>query len=256
MPELENYERQFLVALPIIDDLVAALCRSNRLPDGDWDNFRSLVIVKVIENDYRVLRQFRGQCNLRSYLLVVFRRVLLDYRSQRWGKWRPSLAAKRQGKLAMQLEELVARDGLTFREAVAALRTNFGVADSTAVLQDIVVQLPVRQRLHVECTDTLPEIADDAPLPDAVVAQDESRADAARVKRQLRDALRVLSCEERRILKMRYLDAMPVVEIARVLDCDPKMLYRRIERILLRARKLMHQNGVTKHDAQSFALAG
>jgi RNA polymerase sigma factor (sigma-70 family) len=109
----------------------------------------------------------------------------------------------------------------------------------------------------VECTDTLPEVADDSPWPDAVVARDEHRAQAVRVKRQLRDVLRVLSCEERRILKMRYLDAMPVVEIARVLGCDPKMLYRRIERILLRARRLMHQNGISKHDAQTtFALAG
>ena len=40
-----------------------------------------------------------------------------DWRNARWGKWRPSAEARRQGALATHLERLMRRDGLTFEEA-------------------------------------------------------------------------------------------------------------------------------------------
>jgi RNA polymerase sigma factor (sigma-70 family) len=239
-------EQRFLDALPLVNQIVKSLLRGGRLPDDDVENFRSLALTKLIDDDYRVFRQFRGGCSLRTYLLVVLRRVLLDYRSQQWGKWRSSQAAKRQGTLAIRLEQLVGRDGLTFREAVSALRTNFGVEDSTTVLQELVGQFPDRNRARIEGTDVLPEVQDRAPLPDDVLIQKQARAQISLVRRQLQAALSALPAQERRIVKMRFVDAMPVVEIAQAIGCDAKSLYRDIERILAKVRRAMHGRGIDK----------
>ena len=239
-----DFEQRFLEALPIIDDVVASLSRGSRLPDDDMENFRSVVLVKLIEDDYRVFRLFRGQCSIRTYLRVVARRILLDCRSHHWGKWRSSIVAKRQGGVAVRLEQLVSRDRLTFREAVATLRTNFGVDESTTALRDIASQLPTRQRVRVECAEELPEVKDDAPLPDAMLSGKQNRTQAVRVRRELIAALRTLSSRDRQILRMRFFQAMPVVEIAQALSYDAKALYVRIDRILKAVRSELQRKGV------------
>ena len=238
---------RFLAALPLAHAVITALARRTRLPDGDEENFRSLAIMKLVDNDYRVFRQFRGRSSLRTYLTVVLRRVLLDYQTECWGKWRPSVAARRRGRVAVRLERLLARDGFTFREAVTLLRTNFCIDDSTAELHDIAAALPNRSRVAVRSGDVLPDVADPAPMPDAVLAHEQSRAMTARVRAELRQALRHLPDADKLILKMRYVDDIPIVRIAQVLGCEPKPLYRRIERILSDVRKGLHARGV---DAQ------
>lgn len=238
------FEQRFLEALPIVDDVVASLSRGSRLPDDDAENFRSVVLVKLIEDDYRVFRLYRGQCSLRTYLRVVVRRILLDCRTHHWGKWRPSIAAKRQGGVAVRLEQLVSRDRLTFREAVATLRTNFGVDESTTTLRDIASQLPTRRRVRVECAEALPDVKDDAPLPDAMLSRIQNRSQVTRVRRELSLALRRLSSSDRQILRMRFLQSMPIVEIAQALGYEAKALYARIDRILKAVRKELQRKGV------------
>ncbi|MBM4000032.1 MAG: sigma-70 family RNA polymerase sigma factor [Planctomycetes bacterium] len=54
-----------------------ARCRSIRLSSQDFDDLASEVFLAIVEDDYGVLRRFRGESSLATYLTVVARRVVV-----------------------------------------------------------------------------------------------------------------------------------------------------------------------------------
>ena len=52
--------------------------RSYPLTPEDKEDVASQVLVKVVENDYAALRQFRGKSSLASYLTVIARRTCVN----------------------------------------------------------------------------------------------------------------------------------------------------------------------------------
>ncbi len=54
-----------------------AQCRSIRMDPSDVEDLVSEVFLAVIKNDFAVLRNFRGQSSLATYLTVVARRVVV-----------------------------------------------------------------------------------------------------------------------------------------------------------------------------------
>ncbi len=54
-----------------------AQCRSILLSSGDREDLASEVMLTIVENDYAVLRQFRGKSSLATYLTVIARRVVV-----------------------------------------------------------------------------------------------------------------------------------------------------------------------------------
>ena len=63
----------------------SAQCRSIRLSNADREDLAADVFLAVVDHDYTVLRHFRGQSSLATYLTVIARRVvvrkLVDRRS-------------------------------------------------------------------------------------------------------------------------------------------------------------------------------
>lgn len=55
----------------------SAESRSIKLSAADRDDLISEVFLKIVENDFGVLRRFRGQSSLATYLTVVARRVVV-----------------------------------------------------------------------------------------------------------------------------------------------------------------------------------
>jgi hypothetical protein len=72
--------------------------------------------------------------------------MCLDFRAAQWGKWRASAATRRRGDVAIMLERLTMRDGLTFDEACAVLEINHGVRPERDTLSRIYSQFRVRFR--------------------------------------------------------------------------------------------------------------
>lgn len=54
-----------------------AQCRSIMLSAGDREDLASEVMLTIVDNDYAVLRQFRGKSSLATYLTVIARRVVV-----------------------------------------------------------------------------------------------------------------------------------------------------------------------------------
>src|SRR5215472_17913272 len=119
----------FLANLQTIEGLVQMVARQQRMTWAEAEEFASIVRLRLIENDYAILRKFRGGSSLRTYLTVVIARQALDYRDACWGRWRPSRAARRLGRTAVTLERLIVRDGFTLDEAWRAVLEAAGDED-------------------------------------------------------------------------------------------------------------------------------
>ena len=61
----------------------SAHARSVRLTPEDVDDLCAEVFLAVLDRDFAVLRQFRGQCSLATYLTVVARRIIVREMARR-----------------------------------------------------------------------------------------------------------------------------------------------------------------------------
>ena len=93
-------EELFLSRLESIKKVIRAVCRRSRFSQQDCEDFRSRMMIKLVRNDYKVFREYRGESKIRTYLTRVISREGLDFCDHLWGKWRPSQVARRLGKVA------------------------------------------------------------------------------------------------------------------------------------------------------------
>src|SRR5437763_13119375 len=115
-------EELFSTNLPLVERVIAGVCRRAGLRDADAEDFASTAKFALIENDYAILRGYEGRAPLGAFLTVVVQRML----SREWmrlrGRWHPSAEAERSGAAAVLLEKLMVRDGLSLDEAAAIVR--------------------------------------------------------------------------------------------------------------------------------------
>jgi RNA polymerase sigma factor for flagellar operon FliA len=244
-----NAGRQLFEAeLGTIERLIRYLRARYHLPPSEADDFASYVKLRLIEDDYAILRQFSGRSSLRSYLTVVVQRMLIDYRIGLWGKWRPSAQARREGPVAIHLERLTSRDGHSFDEACEILRTNLGVAASRAELQALAARLPSRSRREFQSDAGLEAMASGLPtVEEGAMATERSRY-AARIGQTLRDAIQRLPDRDRLILKLRFEDGRTAGEVASVIGTTERAVYKRLYSLLGELRARLEADGVDQEE--------
>ena len=230
-----------------IDRVAGSLCRRHGLAGDEVDDVTGWVRMRLVENDYAILGKFRGESAVTTYLTVVVSMLFRDYRVSRWGRWRPSAAARRLGDVAVRLETLVYRDGYRVDQAGELLRSGGHTDLADGELVRLLAQLPVR-------TPTRPVEVGDEPLAthaggdgaDDRVRRDEAREERMQAEQALRQALDSLPPEDRVIVKMRIWEDLSVADISRALHLPQKPLYRRLERIFGRLRSGVEDAGITR----------
>ncbi|HEY3380788.1 MAG TPA: sigma-70 family RNA polymerase sigma factor [Vicinamibacterales bacterium] len=241
-------ERLLLQHLDMVDRVVGFVCRRHHLSYTETEDFASSVRLKLVENDYEVLRKFEGRSNLQTYLTVVIQRLFLDFRITTWGRWRPSAEAKRLGPTAVLLERLTSRDDIGLDEACEMLRANHGVRHSDQELRDLAAKLPVRLKRQRVGEEALSEIANPVERTEFDALRAAYACAATRTGAALAAAIGALPPEDRLVLKLRFEDNLHVSEIARVLDVDQKPLYRRIEALLRALRTRLESQGIRRDE--------
>lgn len=222
--------------LKLLSDIVKRVTRMRRVPPQDAEDFAQSVQVWLLERNYNAFHQFAGRSSLATYLTVVVNRLLADWRNSMYGKWRASAAARRLGAEAVKLERLIYRDGYTAGDAIERLRGEIGA--TRAALLDILDRLPARQRRVRVSDDAL--VAVPAPGFDDVMEAAERKRDERRVYRAIAAGLRQLTGEDQRLIQARYQQGLSMQSMARALNVDPKLLYRRHERVLELLRASVH----------------
>jgi RNA polymerase sigma factor (sigma-70 family) len=239
-----DYQKTFVEQLGLIERVVQFIARRHHLSASDTEEFTSTVHLKLIEKNFAILRKFEQRSNLATYLTTVVERLYLDFCISRWGKWRPSAAARRKGAVAVELERLMARDGLTFTEAVGILHTNHQVSETREQLLEILEQLPVRPVRKFAGEEELALVAAGGGADDTAFTEIDDRALVARVEEALGTAVGRLTAREQLLLKMHFVEDLPVAQIARALSEEPKPLYRRMLQIMVSLKEELARQGI------------
>jgi RNA polymerase sigma factor (sigma-70 family) len=250
----EGAESLFLANLGTVRKILRILARRYTLAPQDAEDLESAVMLRLIEDDYAVLRAFRGESRFDTYLTVVISMMLHDWRVSRWGRWRPSAAARRLGPLAVRVETLVHRDGYAVREVAELLRSGGEPAITEAEIHRLLASLPGREPLRmVEVgAEPLAELAA-AGESGALPLERETQARRAEMEMAVSAAVERLPPADRALVRMRFWEGMMVSQIARATGAPQKPLYRRLDGLLSRLRADLERNGVSRgHVAEFF----
>jgi RNA polymerase sigma factor for flagellar operon FliA len=252
-----NPEETYLEHLETIERIAASVARRNYLKSDEAAEFTQEVRVKLLEDDYAIIRKFEERSLFSTYLTTVINRLFHQYRVQMWGKWRPSAEAKRLGGKAITLERLLTRDNYSLAEAVELLTTPAGSPYTVAELEAIYLRLPVRSpRPMLVSEEVVPDcVSVEAEAEDRLEASDRER-DARKAARAMDGLLESMDAEDRLILQMRFWDALKVPDIARRLHVEQKKVYKRLDKLFGQLRKGLERAGVGREQVGTLLARG
>lgn len=247
----------YLENLPTIERIAAFVAHRNHLNADEAAEFVQEVRVRLLDEDYVIIRKFEGRCKLPTYLHIVIERLFHQWRVEQWGKWRASAEAKRLGDKATTLERLLTRDGYTFDEAVKVLTTPATSQYTIAELEAIYVRLPVRSARPVFVPEEVaPEVsAIDAEADDRVQMHDRERS-ARDLTAAFDRLLASMGPEDRVILRLRYWQSLKAPEIAQRLHMEQKKVYKRLDRLVKVMRQALEEAGIKKEDVGTLLSHG
>ncbi|HEX4965788.1 MAG TPA: sigma-70 family RNA polymerase sigma factor [Thermoanaerobaculia bacterium] len=233
-----------------IEQLARKVARRHHLRQEELEDFCSYVAVKMLADECAVLRKFRGASSLRTYLVVVIQRMLLDFRTEQRGKWRTSVVSKRLGPAACRLDLLMNRDGFSLDEAVETVQVTMSPAISRSELLRLAEQVPRRSRPQLQPLVNEPSIPDDGGV-ESCALDSELAALAKRTRTALVRSVRQLPLQDRQILRLHFSDSLSIRQVAKVLDLPARHLYSRLDRCLKRLAVWMRDEGISAADADA-----
>jgi len=234
--------------LELIERVIRFTARRQRLDESELEEFASVVKLRLIDHDYAIMRKFEGRCRLATFITIVVQRMLLDYRIHHWGKWHASAEAKRLGDLAIELEQLLHRDGRSIDEALPVLRARYPDA-SREGLQDLAQRLPERRarRRMVDLAEAEGVATDDATEENVLAA--ERQTTSKRLSCAMREAIGRLPEHDRLLLQLRFESRMTIAQISRSMQIEQKSLYRRMENLMRDLRAELERAGIDPREA-------
>lgn len=234
--------------LGLLERAVAFVCRRHRLDPDDAEEFAAIVNLRLVDNDYAVLRAYEERSSFATFLSIVVQRMALDYRVHTWGKWHTSAEAKRLGALAVELERLLHRDGRSLDEALVILAPAHAGLTRDA-LAELAARLPERKPRVREVALGEFDVRADIPPADERLLADDRRRSGERLSALMSSLIAGMPEDDRLILQLRFEGGLAVSQIARALQLEQKPLYRKIERAMRALREELERAGVAPAEA-------
>jgi RNA polymerase sigma factor (sigma-70 family) len=228
----------------LIQKKLQHLSRRSGLPEHEAEEFRSWALYKLVEDDSRVLASWEGRSSFPTFLTVVLVNLMRDYRTHVWGKWRPTAAARRQGREAVLLEQLCGRDGLPFDEAVERMRAEHGVTLSRAELERMAASLTPRTERRRVGEEELLRIPVDGQVESRIEDGERSRTEE-QLRVLLIPLLQALSAEDRLLLKLHFWDGLSMATISPLLGRPQRELYSVRDKCLKKIRRNLEAAGLS-----------
>jgi hypothetical protein len=230
-----TFDQLIIQQWPHVLRVIQDIARRNYLAATEIEDFKHAVERALERNGHELLKAFDGRSTWETYLTTVVTRQFFLFQAALWGPWRPTSAALRLGPAAMLLEELVIRDGFGISSAIDWMRTTHRVDLSRHRLLQLAEQLA---------------LADTSAATQHAKAPVRSAAAQATIDVALRDALALVTPDERLILELRFRDRQPLTRIAAVLKTDARPLQRRIETALAVIRESLITQGIDADEVE------
>ena len=228
----------------------------NRSHDIELENdalkLFNTVLDKLRENNYKILRNFKGKAKLTTYLTTIISYQAIDLIRQRRGRDQKKARAKKAGKIAEMIYNLVFKNGRGERDAYEELKISKDFKGSFEEFEKLVLTIKgkeskvidlnsggvaVKRGFRLKNKDSF-EVPDIKADPELIYLK-ENRQN--RIKKMVGEVVAGLSGEQRIILRMRYpadesKQSMQINEIAEILNLSKKAVYNRLERILKKCK--------------------
>jgi RNA polymerase sigma factor (sigma-70 family) len=229
--------------LTALQQVITATCRHKGMRPDDIEEFSGVVRLRLVENDYAVIRAYQGRSSFKTFLASVVTRMLIDHQRHEWGKWRGSAGAERLGEVAVELERLLHRDGHPLEEALAVVCAHHPELTRVQLIE-LSAQLAPRNRRTVV---TLEE-AGDIPFHEA--DRIENADTAARISQIVVAFIAALPRAEQLVFKLRFDSAMSVTEISRSLHLQYGPLWRGLQKRFQELRQRLERAGIGNADIE------
>jgi RNA polymerase sigma factor (sigma-70 family) len=237
-----DHQRLLLDHLDLVDQIVRTTGRRRHLSATERDDFASFVNLRLVDDDYAILRKFQNRSKLSTYLAAVIDRLSLDFCAERWGRWRPSAMAERLGPIAVTLERLVTRDSHTLEEAIEIMRTNHDAGLTYAELRGIWDQLPVRIRTTEVGEDAAAAVSS-SDTSEITIEDSDRQKSIERLQRTLKTAFDAIAAQDRVLIALRFDQDLSMVEIARLTGSSVPTLHRRLDKSVKQLRLALTNEG-------------
>ena len=221
------------------------------------------VLDTLRRDDYRVLRQFKGNAKLSTYLTTIVARQAVDVIRKKLGRSREKERAQKFGKAGLLIYENIFLQGAAVPEFYPTLKEQ-GISLSLEEVEAIAQKIKGKKGGLADLPGSNPVVKNGATInedgetiiPDTAHDPQEllmNQQKEQKLGQVVKDIIAHLDGEERMILRMRF----PVEEeekpgkvenIAKILGISEKAVYKRIARIMKKCRELVSRQGVTIHD--------
>jgi RNA polymerase sigma factor (sigma-70 family) len=237
-----DYQRLLLDHLDLINQIVRTVGRRRHLSAPEREDFASFVHLRMVDDDYAILRKFQNRSTLWTYLAAVIERMSLDFCAEKWGRWRPSAMAERIGPIAVVLERLVNRDAHSVEEALEILRTNHDVGLTYTELRKIWEQLPLRVR-NTEVGEEAAQELTSNDSSEAAIDDADRRESISRLQQTLEAAFVQIATQDRVLIALRFDQDLSMVEIAKLTGSSVPTLHRRLDKSVKQLRLALTHAG-------------
>jgi RNA polymerase sigma factor (sigma-70 family) len=237
-----DYQRLLLDHLDLINQIVRTVGRRRHLSTAEREDFASFVHLRLVDDDYAILRKFQNRSTLWTYLAAVIERLSLDFCAEKWGRWRPSAMAERLGPVAVVLERLVSRDAHSVEEALEILTTNHDVGLSEGELRKIWEQLPLRVR-NTEVGEEAAQELSSNDSAEAAIDDAARRENIDRLQQSLASAFAQIPAQDRVLIALRFDENLSMIEIAKLMGSSVPTLHRRLDKSVKHLRLALSHAG-------------
>ncbi len=244
----ESWEKTFLAHRERIELAAERVAKRAGLPPQEVEDFVAGVRLKLIEDDYAVLRKHRGQSSMATYLITVVHNAFKDHCDQRFGKYRPSAKAKELGPCGRALERALVVDQMELEAAVQALAQRPDLETTESELKRIAEQLPptkVKRRFVDEQALEQVPVSSSGSATEHRLLDGERARQADQLSTVLRSALQALPAQDFLILKLHLRDGQTLATIADRLELPQRPLYRRKHKSLDTLRNHLEAKGLS-----------
>jgi RNA polymerase sigma factor (sigma-70 family) len=222
------------------------------------------VLDTLQRDNYRVLRQFKGEAKLSTYITAIIARQAVDMVRKKLGRNREKERAQKFGKTAIILYERILLQGGSLADIYPELKSREKISASLEELEALLDKIKGKKASFAYAGDNNPVVRNGASVneegeyiipdrshdPQELLIQEQKNQKRTEV---IRDIISRFNGEERMILRMRFPADTgekqgKIDRIASVLGISEKAVYKRIARILKKCRARLDQAGVTSDE--------
>lgn len=232
-----------LEQLDSIKTIARKTSKAKGLASDCHKDFVSYVILKFVENDYRRLQQFRHNCQWKTYLTKVIKRLWINFLEEQFGKWRSSQKATQLGTHAQELERLVYREGFSLREAIQILNQKHHTTGDSQDWESIYQQLPTRLPKRFIDLESANHVATSQNIEQELLNREEQRVTHLKLL-HIKKFIASLNPEDQNLLWLRFEHCLTIPQISKRTGIKNRSLYFKLNNCIKHVRKKILQQPI------------